>query len=153
MSPLCCGGSEPVLDGDFCSHFLWLKSFDIFACFSFACPSPGEKTRRRCRTAVFTLPRANLSSPVWSVSSCYRILRRCICITTLGRFSTLDISDNGWNSAGVKELDFGNISPEAFRRRIVRYWHPLGGRAIDLGEIRAYLGRPQSQKVTFGNSC
>ena len=29
-----------------------------------------------------------------------------------------------------------------------RQWSQLGS-----GEIRAYLGNPQSQKVTFGNSC
>ena len=28
----------------------------------------------------------------------------------------------------------GNISRRAFRRRIVRYWHPLGCRAIELGK-------------------
>ena len=40
-----------------------------------------------------------------------------------------------WNSAGVpRRSGVGNMSPRAFRRPIVRYRHPLGCRAIDLGK-------------------
>ena len=43
---------------------------------------------------------------------------------------------HGWNIAGAKKVGVGIISPRAFRRRTVRYWHwhPLGCRAIELGE-------------------
>ena len=34
----------------------------------------------------------------------------------------------------AKPVGVRNISPRAFRRRIVRYWHPLGRRAIELGK-------------------
>ena len=33
-----------------------------------------------------------------------------------------------------QKVGVGIISPKAFRRRIVRYWHPLGCRAIGLGK-------------------
>ena len=49
----------------------------------------------------------------------------------LGRFSTVDISTVGIVSV-PKNVGFGSISPKAFRRRMVRYWHPLGCRAIEL---------------------
>ena len=38
------------------------------------------------------------------------------------------------NSVGAKKVGAGNISPRAFRRRIVRSSHPLGCRAIELGK-------------------
>ena len=36
--------------------------------------------------------------------------------------------------AGIKQINIGKISPRAFRRRIVRCWHPLGCRANELGK-------------------
>ena len=54
--------------------------------------------------------------------------------TPLGRFSMLDISTAVGIVSVPKEIGVGNISPRAFRRRIVRYWHPLGCRAIELGK-------------------
>ena len=44
----------------------------------------------------------------------------------------LDISTAVGTASGDKKVGDGNISPTAFRRRIVRYWHPLGCRAIEL---------------------
>ena len=38
-----------------------------------------------------------------------------------------------WNSVGVEKDGVGNMSPRAFRRRIVWYSHPLGRRVIELG--------------------
>ena len=35
---------------------------------------------------------------------------------------------------GAKKVGIGSISPRAFRRRVVRYWHPVGCRAIKLGK-------------------
>ena len=40
---------------------------------------------------------------------------------------------HSWNSLGTKKVGFGTISPRASRTRIVRCWHPLGRRAIELG--------------------
>ena len=44
----------------------------------------------------------------------------------------------GISTGGVvsvpKKVGVGKISPSAFRRRIVREWHPLGCRAIELGK-------------------
>ena len=42
---------------------------------------------------------------------------------------------NSWNSVGAEKVGVGKISPRAFRRHIVRCWHPLGCRAIDLGKL------------------
>ena len=39
-----------------------------------------------------------------------------------------------WNSIGAEKVGVENLSRRAFRRRIVRYWHPLGCRAIELGK-------------------
>ena len=39
---------------------------------------------------------------------------------------------SSWNGIVVKTFGIGNISPRAVRRRIVRYWFPLGCRAIEL---------------------
>ena len=44
------------------------------------------------------------------------------------------ISPHSWNSVDAKNDVLGNISPTAFRGRIVRYWHPLGFTAIGLGK-------------------
>ena len=41
---------------------------------------------------------------------------------------------HSWNSVDAKNVGVGNISPRALRRRIVRDWHPLGCRAIELGK-------------------
>ena len=41
-----------------------------------------------------------------------------------------------------KMVGGGNVSPGAFRRRVVRYWHPLGCRAIE-------LGRPPREGVMY----
>ena len=41
-------------------------------------------------------------------------------------------SISSWNSVRAKMVGVGNISSRAFRRRVVRYRHPLGFRAIDL---------------------
>ena len=38
------------------------------------------------------------------------------------------------DSVGAKKIGVGNFSAGAFRRRIVRFWHPLGCRAIELGK-------------------
>ena len=51
----------------------------------------------------------------------------------LGRLSLLDISTVGLVS-GAKKIGVGNISPKAFERRIIQYWHPLDCRAIELGK-------------------
>ena len=39
---------------------------------------------------------------------------------------------HGWNRVGAQKASVGIISPRAFWRRIVRYSHPLGCRAIKL---------------------
>ena len=65
-----------------------------------------------------------------------------VCITfhtPLGRFSMLDISTVGIVSV-PKKVGVGNVSPRAFRRRIVRYWHTLGCRAIELGKYTVVYG-------------
>ena len=54
--------------------------------------------------------------------------------TPLGRCFHARYLHSSWTSAGAKNVGVGNISPRAFRRRIVRYWNPLGCRAIDLGK-------------------
>ena len=36
-------------------------------------------------------------------------------------------------SAGAKKVGAGHISPRAFRTHIVRFWHLLGCRAIEIG--------------------
>ena len=36
---------------------------------------------------------------------------------------------------------------------VARFRRAVQEREQAIGEIRAYLGSPQSQKVTFGNSC
>ena len=52
--------------------------------------------------------------------------------THLGEISLIDISTV--ESVPVpKMVGVRNISPRAFPRRIVRCWHPLGCRAIELG--------------------
>ena len=60
----------------------------------------------------------------------------------LGQFSKVNISISPqlecWSSVGAKKVGVGNISPRNFREisegvRIVRYWHPRGCRAIELG--------------------
>ena len=63
----------------------------------------------------------------------YIFVSRCICVSPpepifRGRYL------HSWDGAGAKKLGVGNISPSAFRKRIVRYWHPLGCRAIELGK-------------------
>ena len=62
-------------------------------------------------------------------------------ITPLGRCCMINIftncswnSWNSWNSVGAKKVGVRNISPRAFRRRVVRYWHPRGCRVIELGK-------------------
>ena len=64
----------------------------------------------------------------------YRV-RRCVShyYTPLGRFSMLDISPAGKVSM-PKRASVGSILSRAFRRRMVRYWHRFGCRAIDLGK-------------------
>ena len=37
-----------------------------------------------------------------------------------------------WNTGGSKKGGVGHISPRVFRRRLGRYWHPLGCQAIAL---------------------
>ena len=56
-------------------------------------------------------------------------LRRCI--SHPGANFLWLIYLHSWISAGSKKVGVGNISPRAFRRRIVRCWQPLGCRAID----------------------
>ena len=51
---------------------------------------------------------------------------------TPGPIFMVDISTVGIVSA--KTVGVGNISPRPWRKRIVRYWHPLGCRAIGLGK-------------------
>ena len=51
----------------------------------------------------------------------------CVHHSPPGWLSMLDVSEA--NKAGV-----GKIYQGAFGRRIVRYWHPLGCRAIELGK-------------------
>ena len=42
---------------------------------------------------------------------------------------------HSWNGVGAEKVAVVNISSGAFRRRrVVRYWHPLGRRAIELGK-------------------
>ena len=56
-------------------------------------------------------------------------------------FSMGDISTSSWNSrAGAEKVGGGNVSPRASRRRTVRYRHPLGCRAIELGKKRPQGG-------------
>ena len=52
--------------------------------------------------------------------------------TPLGRISTVDISTAVGIVPVPKEVGIRNVSPRAFRKRIVRYWLPLGCRAIEL---------------------
>ena len=53
--------------------------------------------------------------------------------TSGGRFFMIDISVDSWSGVGAQTVGVvvGNVSPWAFWRRIVRYWHPLGCRAIE----------------------
>ena len=53
--------------------------------------------------------------------------------TALRRFSMLDISRVGI-VPGAKNAGVGIMSRRAFRRRMARSWHPLGRRAIELGQ-------------------
>ena len=61
-----------------------------------------------------------------------------------------------WNSGGAKEVVVENVSPGALRRRIIRYWHPLGCRALDLCkppqgcEIQTVVYCSQNQFTLFG---
>ena len=51
----------------------------------------------------------------------------------LGPISHARYLDSSWNSVGAEKVGVVNISSGAFRRRrVVRYWHPLGRRAIEL---------------------
>ena len=65
-------------------------------------------------------------------SSChYRIL--CSVSHPSGpSFHGLRLYLYSWNSVGAEDVGAGNILSRAFRRRIVRYWYPLGCRAIEL---------------------
>ena len=54
--------------------------------------------------------------------------------TRLGRFSMVDVISTVGIVPVPTKVGAGNISPRAFRRRTVRYWHPLGCRGIDLGK-------------------
>ena len=56
--------------------------------------------------------------------------------TLLGRFSMVDISTVGMvGIVSVLKRSALDISRRAFRRRLVRYWHPLGSRSIRLGKL------------------
>ena len=46
----------------------------------------------------------------------------------------VDISTVGMLSVPKKKVGDGNTLPRAFRRRIVRCWHPLGCRALEIGK-------------------
>ena len=52
----------------------------------------------------------------------------------LGRFSMVDVSTVVGIVSEPKMVGVRNISSRAFRRHIVRYWHPLGCRAIGLAK-------------------
>ena len=58
-------------------------------------------------------------------------IRRCMTHTPGPVFHARCL--HSWNSVRAKQIGIGNISPRASRRRIVRCWHPLGCRAIELG--------------------
>ena len=72
---------------------------------------------------------SNHSSTVLSTIACH--IRRRISHPSGPTFHARYL--HGRNSADAEKVSIGNISPGASRRRIVRYWHPLGCRAIELG--------------------
>ena len=61
----------------------------------------------------------------------------------------LDRHRHSWNSAGAKKVGVGNISRRAWY--IVRYWHPLGCGAVELGQPpqeEGVIHRPSSCAYT-----
>ena len=123
--------------------WVWRSSFNVY-------PTTYPSARNR----LLTKQKKKCTQNSW----------RCIydTHTSLGRFSPLDTSTTLENSAGAQTrpaLDTSRRELSEDAQIAFGIGHPLGCRAIELGKNRPrawyirYLGRPQSQKVTFGNSC
>ena len=71
-----------------------------------------------------------IHSPATRAAACgRRYIRSTVCDTTCishppGPTFHARYLHSSWDSAGAQKVSVGSISPRAFRRRIVRYWHP-----------------------------
>ena len=62
----------------------------------------------------------------------YRVRRQCMSHPPGPIFHARYL--HSCNSVGAEKVGVVNISWRAFRRRVVRYWHPLRCRAVELGK-------------------
>ena len=87
----------------------------------------------RTRYIVLRITTIKSITTAADVNYCFFFIGRCKSHPPESIFPCLHVSTAGVVSVPEK-VDVGSISPRAFRRRIVRYWRPLGYRAIQLGK-------------------
>ena len=86
-------------------------------------PNSGLRTKHRlCENCAHITTRCTIP---WTIAAIRgRVPHTTLCITPpWSRFSMVDVSAVRVVSVS-KTVGIGTISPRAFRRRIVRYWHP-----------------------------
>ena len=88
-----------------------------------ACTNPFKTSRNR--GPYYRIGRCISHSHTMTLSHCH---------TPLGQFPVVDISTAVGIVSAQKTVGVGKLSARAFARRIVRCWHGLGYRAIDLGK-------------------
>ena len=88
----------------------------------------------RHHTLVYNIHHRMLVLGSLVISAVSPRLRRCLSHPSGPIFHPWYI--HSWNNIGAENIGVENTSPtrRAFRSRIVRCWHPLGRRAIELGK-------------------
>ena len=85
-------------------------------------PVYSELNSEKCRDTSLPGRACNSTSILMLLIATYRAVYDSVHHTPLGRFSMVDISMVGIVSV-PKRIGVGNVSPRAFRRRVVRYWN------------------------------